>query len=77
MGSLTRQLRTIGFDQLINQAITSNTLEVIAPDVATAKRVQARIKKRRFDPEKFTVKFTKDNQEYTLTSKGKVKMVES
>jgi hypothetical protein len=73
MGSLTRQLRTTGHDQLINQAIISNTLEVIVPDVTTARRVQARIKKRNFDLEKFTVKFIKDGQDHTLTSKGVVK----
>lgn len=77
MGSLTRQLRNGSCDRMINQAIISNTLEVIAPDAATAKRVQARIKKRNFDLEKFTVKFTKDSQDYTLTPKGKVKKVES
>jgi hypothetical protein len=63
MGSLTRKLRTTSYDRLINQAIMSNTLEVIVPDVDTVKRVQSRIKKRNFNLEKFTVKSIKDNQD--------------
>jgi hypothetical protein len=75
MGSFTRQLRVTGCDILINKSINDETLEIVASNAATAKRVNARIKKRKLDPDKFTVKFIQNNENFVITSNGNVKKI--
>jgi hypothetical protein len=67
MGSLTRRLRNTYTDQLINKAIRSGELKVVAPDGATARRVVARAQKRNIDLEKLKVVHIKDDIEIAAT----------
>jgi hypothetical protein len=55
MAALTRQLRNTECDSLINQAILDKTMCVKAEDLLWAKRVYARMRRRRLDLRKFKI----------------------
>ena len=55
MGSLMRQLRNTQCDLLINEAIMNKTMAIALGDKTWAKRVEARIKRRKMDVKQFKI----------------------